>query len=195
CVVRARARVTAEPVYVVEEAPPPPREERITVRPGYVWIRGRWERRGGEWEWRAGAWQRERRGYVWQPGHWERRGNRYYWVEGRWEGGGRARVERRTPPPDDVRDRREPGVRDRRGEADHTVSVHPSAPPPAPRPERIQSRRGYVWVGGFYRWRDGSYEWVAGHWERERRGFAWQPGHWERRGSHYVWIEGSWQRR
>jgi hypothetical protein len=200
CVVRGRARVTAEPVYVVDEAPPPPRRERVTVRPGHVWIRGRWENVGGRWEWRAGYWQRERVGHVWEPGHWEQRGRRYYWVEGRWTAGRRTRVEvrdRDEQPP--VRDHRgeQPPVRDHRGEQPrHTTgSAHPTEPPPSPRAERAGRRAGYIWVDGYYRWDRGAYVWVRGHWERERRGFTWQPGHWERRGGHYVWIEGQWRRR
>lgn len=190
CVVRARARVTAEPVYVVDDAPPAPRRERVTVRPGYVWVRGRWENLGGRWEWRAGYWQRERVGQVWQPGHWEQRGRRYYWVEGRWSAGGRTRVQ--------VRDRDEqPPVRDYRSERPQpTVRMSgPTEPPPAPRAERAGRRAGYVWVSGYYRWESGAYVWVRGHWERERRGFVWQSGHWERRGDRYVWIEGQWRRR
>ncbi|HKE19979.1 MAG TPA: YXWGXW repeat-containing protein [Kofleriaceae bacterium] len=95
CVVRTRARVTAGPVVEVEEAPPPPRRERVVVRPGYVWIRGRWEFRGGHWVWRAGFWRAARAGYVWDPGHWQRRGRRYVWVEGRWVVRGRVHIERR----------------------------------------------------------------------------------------------------
>jgi hypothetical protein len=220
CMVRARARVTTEPVYVVEEAPPPPREERITVRPGYVWIRGRWESIGGQWEWRAGHWQRERAGYGWEPGHWERRGGRYHWIEGRWEARAHVRVEhdpgrpadrryveprdhRDAPPPTDYRTappprdhRTAPPPRDHRDRPQHTVkvSIHPTMPPPAPRAEPTRPRRGYIWVSGRYKWESGEYVWVNGHWERERRGFSWEPGHWERRGDHYEWVEGRWRR-
>ena len=97
CVVRtrARARVVAEPAVEVEEAPPPPLRERVVVRPGHVWIRGRWEFRGGHWVWRAGFWRAARAGYVWDPGHWQRRGRHYVWVEGRWVARGRVRIERR----------------------------------------------------------------------------------------------------
>ncbi len=180
CVVQGRVGVTAEPVYEVEEAPPPPREERVVVRPGFVWIRGRWEFRGGHWVWRAGYWQRARVGHVWEAGHWERRGNHYVWIEGRWVASGRVRV---TPgPPSDVETR-------------HHDSDEPSAPPPAPRYERPGVRAGYVWVAGHYRWDRGSYLWVPGHWERVRRGWIWEAGHWERRGNHYVWIDGRWRRR
>ncbi len=199
CVVRARGHVTTEPVYVVEEAPPAPRRERVTVRPGYVFIRGRWENRSGRWEWRAGYWQRERVGYVWEPGHWEQRGRRYYWVEGRWTAGGRTRVEVRDrdeqPPVRDHRGEQPPPVRDHRSEPPRHTTAYPTEPPPAPRDERSGRRAGYVWVSGYYKWDSGAYAWVRGHWERERRGFAWQSGHWERRGDRYVWIEGQWRRR
>jgi len=199
CVVRARAGVTTEPVYEVEESPPPPREEVVTVRPGYVWVRGNWEFRGGQWVWRAGHWQRERSGYVWEAGHWERRGNHYQWIEGRWEMGGRARVERPQRQVE-VRDRTEPvpepEVRDHRTERPHhevTVSIYPTQPPPAPRVERPAPRAGYVWIAGHYRWENGRYEWLDGHWERARARMHWEPGRWQRRGNNYVWVEGRWR--
>ena len=89
CVVRARGGVYAEEPqgeYVeVEEEPPPPRTTVVEVRPGFVFIQGRWERRGGQWVWRDGYWERERVGHVWVEGRWERRGRRHVWVEGRWQ--------------------------------------------------------------------------------------------------------------
>ena len=111
CVVRAHGRVSAPPpaVYVeVEEEPPPPRQTVVEVRPGFVFIQGRWDRRGGQWVWRDGDWERQRAGHVWYEGRWERRGRRHVWVEGSWrasssgpEGGGRIRDhrDRGGPPP------------------------------------------------------------------------------------------------
>lgn len=112
CVVRAQGHV-GEPVgYVeVDEEPPPPREYVTEVRPGYIFIQGRWERRGGRWEWGAGHWERERVGYNYEQGRWERRGNRHVWVEGGWRGGGGGRG---------------PEVRDHRHEEP------PPGPPPGP---------------------------------------------------------------
>jgi len=85
CVVEARGHVAA-PVAVVEvdEEPPPPRAVVVETRPGYLFIQGRWIRRGGRWEWSDGHWERQRSGYVWEPGRWERRGNRHVWIEGSW---------------------------------------------------------------------------------------------------------------
>src|SRR5690606_34808970 len=79
--------------HVVYEEPPPPRHEHVTVRPGFVWVKGRWDWRNGQWVWVDGHWERERAGYYWQEGRWERRGNQWVWVEGSWQ------VASTTPPP------------------------------------------------------------------------------------------------
>ncbi|HLU67226.1 MAG TPA: YXWGXW repeat-containing protein [Kofleriaceae bacterium] len=197
CVVRARARATAEPVYVVEEAPPPPREERVTPRAGYVWVRGYWEYRGNQWTWKSGHWERTRTGYEWQPGHWERRGSRYHWVEGQWvaAGSGTVHVDHRTREPEvETRDHRSSPTVTTRDHRTDTVEVraYPVEPPPAPRAEKVATRSGYVWVPGYYKWEAGAYVWVDGHWERARKDKVWEPGRWERRGDRYVWIEGRW---
>ena len=74
-----------EATYVVETAPPPPRAERVEYRTGYVWIEGRWMRRGdGGWHWNRGYYVRERPNQVYYRGRWDRRGRTYVWVEGEW---------------------------------------------------------------------------------------------------------------
>jgi len=100
CVVRTRGHVRVAPVAVVEveEAPPPPRTVVVETRPGFVFVQGHWNYRGGRYVWLAGHWERERANHVWVQGRWERRGNRHVWVEGRWEA-------HRGPA---VRDHREP---------------------------------------------------------------------------------------
>ncbi len=92
CVVRARGHVGV-PVTVVEveEEPPPPRVYVRDTRAGFVFIQGRWDRRGGRWDWRDGYWERERAGSRWEDGRWERRGRGHVWVEGRWSAGGGVR--------------------------------------------------------------------------------------------------------
>jgi hypothetical protein len=117
CVVEARGRVVApQPTVVVEveEEPPPPRAVVVETRPGFLFIEGRWERRGGRWVWRDGYWERQRAGYVWLPGRWERRGRRHVWIEGSWRadarGGAHIRDHRSAPPaapPSEVRDHRD----------------------------------------------------------------------------------------
>ena len=68
----------------------------------------------------------------------------------------------------------------------------PNAPPPSPVEERMEMRRGHVWVPGNYEWRRGRWAWRRGHFEREQPGRRWQPGRWEMQGRRYVWIPGTW---
>lgn len=125
CVVRARghARVYTPPppratvVVEVEEAPPQPQVWVTEVRPGFVFVQGRWHRQGGRWVWHAGHWERVRANQVWVDGRWERRGRGHVWVEGRWETGGGRRG-------GDVRDHR-----------------HNDAPPPSSGPVIRDHRR------------------------------------------------------
>lgn len=110
CTLEARGHVSAPPPVAtveveVEEAPPPPRHVVVETRPGFIFVEGRWYRRGNRWEWGEGHWERERRGQIWVGGRWERRGNRHVWVEGQWRssggGGGPVIRDHRTPPPAD----------------------------------------------------------------------------------------------
>ena len=113
CVVRTRGHVRVAPVAVVEvdEAPPPPRHVVVQTRPGFVYIRGHWTRRGSRWVWLDGRWERERANHAWVQGRWETRGRRHVWVKGHWEA-------HRGPAVRDHRDRRDhrrgPVVRDHR---------------------------------------------------------------------------------
>ena len=67
------------------EAPPPPKEERIAKRRGFVWINGYWDWRGGQYVWVAGHWDREQRGKRWRGHHWEHKGDQWVRVDGSWE--------------------------------------------------------------------------------------------------------------
>lgn len=66
-------------------APPPLRQERVAVRPGFVWAHGNWERDRGRWRWRNGHYERQRVGQVWRDGRWTRRGRNWVWVGGTWQ--------------------------------------------------------------------------------------------------------------
>jgi hypothetical protein len=90
CVVRGSGSAyVSGPVAVVEveEEPPPPRVVVVETRPGFIWIEGRWHRRGSRWEWNNGHYERQRTNQVWVQGRWDRRGNRHVWVDGRWSAG------------------------------------------------------------------------------------------------------------
>ena len=72
CVVTARGHV-AVPVAVVEvdEEPPPPRVVSMEIRPGFLFIDGRYVRNGNRWVWRDGYYERERAGYMYEQGRWD----------------------------------------------------------------------------------------------------------------------------
>lgn len=78
----------SEDAYVTDDAPPPPREEVVVSRPGYVWIHGHWNHNGGRWAWQGGSYERERANQVYVEGRWERRGRGQVWVDGGWRARG-----------------------------------------------------------------------------------------------------------
>lgn len=126
CVVRAHGRVAVPVAYVeVQEEPPPPRVWVTEVRPGYVFVQGRWVWHNGRWDWRDGYWERQRANHVWVDGRWERRGNRHVWVEGSWRAGGRANGHVHNPG-------RGPAVRDHRRN---------DPPPPPPSGPKVRDHR------------------------------------------------------
>jgi len=181
---------------VVYDEPPQPQYEQVETRPGYVYIRGRWDFVNGSWVWSPGRWERERSGYAWVDGRWERRGNSWHWVEGQWSAGGGGSVT--------VVDNRTDNVYQRPEVVDHRTdrppppdryqqpSQYPIQPPPPVRVESPGARSGYVWVTGRWDWRGGNWDWIPGHWERARPRMRWSPGRWELQGNYYVWIEGDW---
>ncbi len=126
CVLRAHGRIGG-PVIYVEEEPPPPRVWITDTRPGYIFIQGRWDRRGNQWAWRDGYWDRQRTGQYWEDGRWDRRGNRHVWVEGNWRSGNRVQP-----------------VRTNNGNGNGNVRDHrdnrPSEPPPPP-PATVRDHR------------------------------------------------------
>ena len=69
---------------VVEDVPPPPREEIVVSRPGHIWVHGHWMRPGRTWVWRGGYYERERSDQVYVEGRWERRGRGHVWIDGGW---------------------------------------------------------------------------------------------------------------
>lgn len=174
CAVSGTATVGRGPAMVVEREPPAPRIENHIERPGYVWIKGRWDWNRA-WIWVDGRWERARSGHVWRDGRWERRGQRWYWIEGQWV------VGVGEPVPDPL--------------ADSALADDPDYPqPPAARSEEAgPPRAGSIWIGGRWRWVNKQWEWVPGRWEPERPRHVFVPGHWQRQGRRWVWIEGSWR--
>jgi WXXGXW repeat (2 copies) len=173
------------------DAPPAPREERVEMRPGYVWIQGRWDWQGGQWVWMDGRWEAQRSGYQWQQGSWVQGDGGWRYNEGTWivAQNGEVVGAQTTTSGQVFADH---PVTDRYGRPLDQGGGGPMQPPPPAQIENAGSRNGYVWIGGFYQWQNGQYAWVPGHWERERANMVWQAGRWELHGNTYTWVEGQW---
>lgn len=65
-------------------APPPPRVERVVVRPGYVWSPGYWRWTGVRHVWVGGYWVPARPGYRWVGSSWARWGEGWHFRPGHW---------------------------------------------------------------------------------------------------------------
>ncbi len=118
----------------------------------------------GQWEWRGGSWK-------WKAGHYEARKKNKRWTAGRW---------------------------DRKGDhwewAAGTWNDAPPQPdqPPAPLDEPVQTRRGFVWVKGYWAWDSGNWEWTPGKLEKRQRGKQWNDGAWADVGGKWTWTAGAW---
>jgi hypothetical protein len=91
------------------QAPPPPRTESAAMKPGFVWVAGRWDWRDDKWAWVDGHYERERAHKKWREARWEQRDGAYALVDGDW-------VDENAPPPPNVPPPGEmqPPVRDHR---------------------------------------------------------------------------------
>ena len=89
---RTGAVVTQPQVSVdidyVQNAPPEPYAETLTVSPGvgYIWLPGLWLWSGGRYQWRGGSWSRPPVGYNrWNNGGWSHQpGRGWYHSGGYW---------------------------------------------------------------------------------------------------------------
>jgi len=170
---------------------------------GKRWSDPHWDNSGGKWVFTAGAWMdapkepdappkpiderpQFRRGYTWVAGYWKWDDGSYDWVPGHLEA-------------------RKKGQRYRPGKWDQTGGKwtwnagswgegpkEPDAPPP-PIVEEVKPKAGFIWVKGYYEFKDGDFEWVAGHWERERAGKRWGDAHWDNVGGKWTFTAGTWQ--
>jgi len=51
----------------------------------------------------------------------------------------------------------------------------------------------YVWLAGYWSWRNDRYEWLAGHWQLPPNSNAvWITPHWEQQGNAFRFTEGYW---
>ena len=67
--------------------------------------------------------------------------------------------------------------------------------PPALQTEVVlaQPSPKYVWLAGFWSWRNDRYDWIAGHWQLPPNSSAvWVAPRWEQQGNAYKFTEGYW---
>ncbi len=81
----------ASQAYVAYQVPPPPSAPYAVGAvgyapgPGFVWVDGFWDLRGGRWAWAPGEWRRPPRAHaVWVRSYWEPRGHSYRFHRGHW---------------------------------------------------------------------------------------------------------------
>lgn len=67
--------------------------------------------------------------------------------------------------------------------------------PPAMQQDVViaQPSSQYVWLAGYWTWRNERYEWMAGHWEMPpSSNSVWMTPRWEQQGNAYRFYEGYW---
>jgi len=79
--------------------PPPPRDERLENRPGFVYVRGHWDWRDKNWAWIDGHWEKERSGKKWRESRWEQREGAWVLIDGEWVDTGIVPPGRGDSPP------------------------------------------------------------------------------------------------
>lgn len=202
CVASGSATFGAETTGVASQDPPPPRVETYGSRPGFLFVKGRWNWSNNQWVWVDGHWERERAGYAWSEGRWERRGNRWEWIDGTWATSSSGMAQGGVSVGTTGMHNPDPGYTQTTTTNTHTeggvsvttssTSQYPNAAPPPLRVENQAGRAGFVWVTGRWDWKAGQWAWVDGHWERERANQIWIGGSWELRGDRWMWTDGRW---
>lgn len=168
--VESVSQTTTTTVVDTSPVPPPPlRQEVITQEPspGYVWIRGSWERTPDAWNWVSGRWVKPpflRARYI--SGYWRYDQGRYLWSGGHWAAAPQGLVVQKpiAPPPT----------------FQETIPAPPS--------------EGQTWIPGHWDWNGANWvwlpgyhsvppqpqaQWVSGYWSQGLLGFwRWTPGHW-----------------
>lgn len=79
--------------------------------------------------------------------------------------------------------------------ASGTVVVRYGPPPPRVEVIGVAPAPGYVWIGGYWVWRE-RWHWHPGHWQKPpHHNSRWVRGNWrQRRDGNWVWHPGYWHR-
>jgi hypothetical protein len=70
-----------------------------------------------------------------------------------------------------------------------------AAPPPLRTEVTPAPREGYVWIPGYWDYRDRGYTWVDGHFESARPGYVYVAPRYEEREGRWRMYAGGWDRR
>jgi hypothetical protein len=74
-----------------------------------------------------------------------------------------------------------------------TTVVTATAPATQTKVVLAQPSPKYVWLAGYWSWRNDRYEWMAGHWQLPPNSNAvWVTPRWEQQGNAYKFTEGYW---
>ncbi|MDB4963059.1 MAG: hypothetical protein JWP01_3058 [Myxococcales bacterium] len=215
CTVRGSGYVGASTTPVVYQEPPQPQVEQVSSRPGYVFVRGRWDWQNGQWAWIGGRWERERAGYAWSEGRWERRGNSWHWIDGTWSASSSGSVDVSNASGGVVVTDSGP-----RHDGGHQGHQHGGFAGGSTAVDVSNASGGVVVTdsgprngggatvsvsGGMYptvappppraeqvQQRRG-YVFVNGRWDWRNGNWAWVDGHWEREKANSVWLPGRWE--
>jgi hypothetical protein len=77
---------------------------------------------------------------------------------------------------------------------DNAVYVVRRPPPGRREVIGVAPGRGFIWIGGFWRWGGADFVWVPGRWERVPAGRrVWEQGHWRHSRHGWYWVEGRWR--
>jgi hypothetical protein len=140
--------------------------------PAHVWISGHWHWSQGAYAWVSGHWEIPPvPNATWVPPQWEQQGSGYALREGVWQ--------QNAPTA-----------------AAAPAEIASTQPPPPPRPETIPERPSgaYVWIPGYWDYRDNQFRWVDGRWDLPPKpDLTWVPTHWESRDNRYVLVAGFWR--
>ena len=78
-------------------------------------------------------------------------------------------------------------------EPSENVVVNEAPPPPQREVVIASPGPAYVWVPGFWTWRN-RWVWVGGRWMIGPHPHAiWVNGRWANRRGHYIWVRGYWR--
>jgi len=198
---------------VYDSAPRQAVGEQVTAAPGpgYVWMAGHWSNVSQRWVWIAGHWEMPPSpSAVWVGGHWVQGNGGWVWVDGAWTIGAAATQPQSAPPVPPGSEAPQTAAPAQPASPSPAVAPYPSTPappapemadgtevadqPPAPIVEYVPAAPypDYVWIGGYWGWRNGWY-WNSGRYSpRPYHGAVWVSGGWGHVGGRWAWHGGRW---